>query len=516
MTSPLVECIPNFSEARRPQVVQAIVDVLSAVSGVQVLDQHSDTDHNRTVVTLVGEPAAMEIALFQAIKKAAELIDMDQHQGEHPRLGATDVVPFVPVSGISMAECVEVARRLGKKVGEELGIPVYLYEQAATRSDRHNLEDIRRGQYEGLKAEIETNPDRIPDFGPRQLGKAGATVIGAREPLVAFNIYLTTDDVEIARKIAKTIRFSNGGLRYLKAMGVMVDGRAQVSMNLTDFRKTPIAQVVEMVRRETQRYGVGIHHSELVGLIPQQALVDAAVWYTQMDEFEVHQILENELLSSGGIQKKSEQTKEESTFLDQLASAAPTPGGGSASAFTAAEGAALIAMVARLTVGKKKYASVEKEMWTLIEKSEELRQQLTLMVKEDAAAFEKVMAAMKLPKDTVEHELTRKTAIQNASIEAANVPLKTAQLALEVLGLSILAARSGNANAISDAGTASALAHAAIVGAGGNVRTNLTGISDSALMEPILKKLGAVEQKAAALDVEVRRVVKERANLTIW
>jgi glutamate formiminotransferase / formiminotetrahydrofolate cyclodeaminase len=290
MTSALVECIPNFSEGRRPQVIEAIITALKSGSGVQVLDQHSDIDHNRTVVTLIGKPRAMEIALFNAIKKAAELIDLDQHQGEHPRIGATDVVPFVPISGISMAECVEMARRLGKKIGEELGIPVYLYEEAATRPDRHNLEDIRRGQYEGLKTEIETNPDRIPDFGPRKLGKAGATVIGAREPLVAFNIYLTTEDVEIAKKIAKTIRFSSGGLRYLKAMGVLVNGRAQVSMNLTDFRKTSIAQVVEMVRREAQRFGVEVHHSELVGLIPQQALVDAAVWYTQLDGFKNHQI----------------------------------------------------------------------------------------------------------------------------------------------------------------------------------------------------------------------------------
>jgi glutamate formiminotransferase/formiminotetrahydrofolate cyclodeaminase len=516
MTSPLVECIPNFSEARRPQVVQAIVSVLSDVFGVQVLDQHSDTDHNRTVVTLIGEPAAMETALFLAIKKAAELIDMDEHQGEHPRLGATDVVPFVPISRFSMAECVEMARRLGKKVGEELGIPVYLYEEAATRPDRHNLEDIRRGQYEGLKAEIEINPERIPDFGPCKLGKAGAVVIGAREPLVAFNIYLTTQDVEIAKKIAKTIRFSSGGLRYLKAMGVLVDGRAQISMNLTDFRKTPIAQVMEMVRKETQRYGVGVHHSELVGLIPQQALVDTAVWYTQLDQFEGNQILENKLISSGGDLKESRRAEEGFEFLDQLASAAPTPGGGSASAFTAAEGAALIAMVGRLTVGKKKYAAVEKEMWTIIEKAEELRGQLTRAVKDDAVAFEMVMAAIKLPKDTPDQELARKDAIQKASLEAAKVPLKTAKSALEVLALSVQAARFGNTNAISDTATASALAHAAIVGAGSNVRINLAGISNEGLIEPISKELSAIEQKAAAQDLEIRNVIKERANLSLW
>jgi glutamate formiminotransferase/formiminotetrahydrofolate cyclodeaminase len=516
MTSPLVECIPNFSEGRRSQVVEAIIAALNVGSGVQILDHHSDVDHNRTVVTLIGEPSAMETALFSAIKKAAELIDLDQHQGEHPRMGATDVVPFVPISGISMAECVEMARRLGKKVGEELAIPVYLYEEAATRPDRHNLEDIRRGQYEGLKAEIATNPDRIPDFGPRKLGKAGATVIGAREPLVAFNIYLTTEDVGIAKKIAKTIRFSSGGLRYLKAMGVLVNGRAQVSMNLTDFRKTSIAQVVEMVRREARRYGVGVQHSELVGLIPQQALVDAAVWYTQLDGFENHQILENELFSSSGTVAKSSEAGEGLDFLDQLASAEPAPGGGSASAYTAAEGAALVVMVGRLTVGKKKYATAEKEMLEMIEKAEDLRRKLTLAVKDDAAAFEKVMAAMKMPKESPEQELVRKEAIQKANLEAASVPLLTAGLALEVMGLSILAARSGNANAISDAATASALAHAAIVGAGGNVRINLTGISADSHSRPILKVMGEIEQKASVLDLEIRSVVKERANLILW
>jgi glutamate formiminotransferase / formiminotetrahydrofolate cyclodeaminase len=516
MTSPLVECIPNFSEGRRPQVVDAIIAALKSGAGVQVLDHHSDIDHNRTVVTLIGEPTAMEIALFSAIKKAAELIDLDTHQGEHPRMGATDVVPFVPISGISMAECVEMARRLGKKVGEELGIPVYLYEEAATRPDRHNLEDIRRGQYEGLKIEIETNPDRIPDFGPSKLGKAGATVIGAREPLVAFNIYLTTGDVGVAKKIAKIIRFSSGGLRYLKAMGVLVNGSAQVSMNLTDFRKTSIAQVVEMVRREARRYGVEVHHSELVGLIPQQALVDAAVWYMQLDGFESHQILENELMTSVSGMTKSIEAGEGVDFLDQLASAAPTPGGGSASAYTAAEGAALIAMVGRLTVGKKKYAPVEKEMLKMVGQAEQLRRKLTLAVKEDAGAFEKVMAAMKLSKESPEQELVRKEAIQKASLEAASVPLLTANLALEVMVLSVLAARSGNSNAISDAATASALAHAAIVGAGGNVRINLTGISEDPRSQPILKTLDEIEQKASVLDLEIRTVVKERANLILW
>jgi glutamate formiminotransferase / formiminotetrahydrofolate cyclodeaminase len=252
----LIECIPNFSEARRPEVVDQIVTAVTTVDEVHLLDRSSDLDHNRTVLTFAGPPQAVEEAAFRAIKTAAELIDLNQHTGEHPRIGATDVCPFVPLSGVSMEECVAIAKRLGQRVGDELGIPVYLYEQAATRPGRANLENIRHGEYEGLKEEIASNPDREPDYGPPELGPAGATVIGARSYLIAYNVYLTTTDVEIAKKIAKTIRHSSGGLRYVKALGLLVEGRAQVSMNLTDYRKTPIALVVETIRREAARYGV--------------------------------------------------------------------------------------------------------------------------------------------------------------------------------------------------------------------------------------------------------------------
>ena len=285
MAMPLVECIPNYSEGRRPEIIDQIIAAILSVPNVQILDRHSDVDHNRTVLTLLGEPEPIKEAVFRSIAKAAELIDMNEHQGEHPRIGATDVVPFVPIRDVSMAECIDLARQLGEKVSTVLGIPVYLYEEAASTPERVNLENIRKGQYEGLKHEIGVNPDRKPDYGPNELGKAGAVVIGAREALIAFNVYLTTEDESIAKKIAKTIRYSSGGLRFVKAMGVLVDGRAQVSMNLTNFRKTPIALVVETIRREAARYGVAIHHSELVGLIPQEALVDSAVWYTQLDQF---------------------------------------------------------------------------------------------------------------------------------------------------------------------------------------------------------------------------------------
>jgi glutamate formiminotransferase len=292
----IVECVPNFSEGRRPEVLNAISDAIRGHADVRLLDIERDADHNRSVFTLVAPPEALVPAMFDAIKTAASLINLDQHRGQHPRIGATDVVPFVPVRGVAMEECIALARELGRRVGEELGIPVYLYEQAATRPERVNLADVRRGEYEGLKVDIGTDADRAPDFGPARLGPAGATVIGARAPLIAFNVYLNTSNVEIAKAIAKAIRHSNGGLRYVKALGLLVNGKAQVSMNLTDFTKTPVHRVVELVRLEAARYGVTVESSELVGMIPQQALIDAAAWYLQLHNLESSMVLENRLV----------------------------------------------------------------------------------------------------------------------------------------------------------------------------------------------------------------------------
>ncbi|MDK2980849.1 MAG: glutamate formiminotransferase / formiminotetrahydrofolate cyclodeaminase [Chloroflexota bacterium] len=510
MAYPLVECIPNFSEGRRPEVVEQIKAAVTSVSGVKLLDGHSDPDHNRTVLTILGAPQAVKEAVFRAIAKAAELIDMDQHQGEHPRLGATDVVPFVPIREVSMADCVALAQELGKQVGEELGIPVYLYEAAAARPERTNLEDVRRGQYELLKEELGVKAERDPDFGPRKLGKAGATIIGAREPLIAYNIYLNSDDVSIAKKIAKTVRFSSGGLRYVKAMGVMVEDQAQVSMNLTNFRKTPIALVYETVVREAQRYGTSPHHSELVGLIPQEALVDAAVWYTQMDQFEPEQILENRL--AGGDNSQAEAGE---NFLDALASDAPTPGGGSAAAFTAAEAAALVAMVARLTLGKKKYAEVEDQMKDLAEQADALRAQLNAAIAEDSQAFEAVMQAYRLPKEDEAQVEQRNVAIQAATLQAARVPLQTAETTLEVMRLAEQAAAQGNLNAITDAWSAAVLAHAAISCAGANVRINLSGLKDEQETRALGQRLAVVDQAAEKLLKDIRTNIKNRAGIDL-
>lgn len=512
MGKKLVECIPNFSEGRDEQVIEGILGVFIPYENVSILDYHSDKDHNRTVITIVGTPGEIEESVFQAIKKAGELIDMDKHKGEHPRIGATDVVPFVPIRNMDVRECIEIAERLGERVGRELNISVYLYEEAARTPERKNLENLRKGQYEGLKEEINSSPARKPDFGPSELGKAGATVIGARAPLIAFNVYLDTDDTAIAKKIARTVRFSSGGLRFVKAMGVMVEGRAQVSMNLTNFNKTAIPQVVEMIRKEAERYGTAIHHSELVGLIPQKALIDSAIWYLHLDQFSDEQILERKLESAIEEQQKGSL---EYAFLDALASKEPTPGGGSAAAFTAGEAAALIAMVGRITLGKKKYASVQKEMDEIVRKAEVLREKLSELIDKDAEAFEAVMRAYRLPKDNEEQKKKRESSIQAATLEAAKVPLKTCHVALEVLSLTVRVAEKGNKNAITDAGTASALAVAAISGAGANVRINLQSLTDKSNRERLTTQLEGLESETRELDEQVRDHLKTRAQITL-
>lgn len=515
MANPLVECIPNFSEARRPEVVESILQALTAVPGVAVLDRHSDMDHNRTVITYVGSPAAVEEAAFQAIRCAATLIDLNVHRGEHPRLGATDVVPFVPIRDISMQDCVEMARRLAKRVGEELEIPTYLYEEAASRPERKNLEDVRRGEYEALKEEIGVRPERRPDFGPERVSPAGATIIGARQPLIAFNVYLTTDDVSIAQKIAKAVRNSSGGLRFVKALGLLVEGRAQVSMNLTNYRQTPIARVVETVRREAERYGVGIRNTEMVGLVPQDALVDAAVWYTQLDMFDPReQILETRLHDAQAQGEAAAQATVESSFLDDLAKGTPSPGGGSASAHAGATAAALVAMVARLTVGKKKYAAVEARMWQIVEQAEALRSELTKAVLEDGAAFDAYLAAVRLPKDTPEQQVARAAALEQATLATIDVPLSVSRNAVDVLRLAVEAARSGNVNAISDAASGAALARAALTGSSLNVRINCPNLPDRAAAQVYVDEINQLDRQASVLESELREALIQRGSLS--
>jgi len=505
----LVECIPNFSEARRPEVVDQIVAALVSVPEIRLLDRSSDLDHNRTVLTYAGPPQAVEEAAFRAIRKAAELIDLDRHTGEHPRIGATDVVPFVPISGVTMDECVAMAARLGRRVAAELEIPIYLYENAATRPDRTNLENIRKGQYEGLKAEIGTDPNRAPDFGPSHLGPAGATVIGARPALIAFNVYLTTDDVQAAKKIARTVRHSSGGLPYVKALGLLVDGRAQVSMNLTNFRETPIHLVVESIRTEARQAGLDIHHSELIGLIPQEALLDTAVSYAQLDQFKPDQVLETRLAMLQSTVSDS------NTFLDSLAAPTAAPGGGSAAAYAAAIAAGLVSMVAGLTVGKEKYAEFEAEMKTVLARAETLRRELTTAVTDDAHAFEAVMAAFRLPKDTPENEQARNLAIEDATLNAAQIPLLVARKAVEVMSLAERCAHIGNLSAISDSASAVSIARAALISAGYNVRINVDALQKRAGGESFIMEVDALEGRATRINRQTRHILRERAGMKL-
>lgn len=498
----LIECIPNFSEGRRPEVIEQITAAIQAAGG-KVLDHHSDHDHNRTVITFVGDAATVEAAAYAAIAKAAELIDLNQHHGEHPRIGATDVVPFVPLEGATIQDCIAIARRLGERVGNSLNIPVYLYEAAATRPNRVNLEDIRKGNYEGLKVEIATNPDRKPDFGPSALGSAGATVIGARAPLIAFNVYLNTSDVVIARKIAQAIRHSSGGLRFIKGMGVLVDGLAQVSMNFTDFTKTPLARVVETIRREANRYGVTVVRSELVGLIPQAALVDAAQWYLQLDQFEADQILETRL-----YRVRSQTESESDSFLNDLAAGTAAPGGGSAAAYAGAMAAALVGMVARLTIGKKKYQEVQAEMQSIAENADHLRSLLHSAVVEDSNAYTEVMKAMKLPEGE-ERDETLEAALQHA----AEVPLRVARDAVAIMALAAAVAQKGNVNAISDAGSAMHLGYSSMNAAALTVRINAEAATDREAAQAWLQEIHGLETRANDLVNQIKRVTKERAGL---
>jgi glutamate formiminotransferase len=297
----IVECIPNFSEGRRSEVIDQIVAAIKSIPGAVLLDHESDPNHNRSVVTFVAPPERVVDAAIAAAKKAAELIDLNTHTGEHPRMGSTDVIPFVPISGVTMDECVALARSCGERMSSELGIPVYLYEKAATRPERENLAAVRKGQFEGIRDDIANNEARRPDFGePRVHPTAGITAVGARPPLIAYNVNLGTSDIEIANKIARAVRHQSGGLRYVKALGFELKDRGivQVSMNMVNYEGTPLFRAFEMIKREAERYGVGIVGSEIVGLVPQRALNSVADFYLQLEKFSEDQILEHRLAAA--------------------------------------------------------------------------------------------------------------------------------------------------------------------------------------------------------------------------
>ena len=474
--STLVECVPNFSEGRDKAKVDAIVEAMK-VEGVYLLDREMDTDHNRCVITLVGERAAIEEAAIRGVGKASELIDLNAHKGAHPRMGAADVIPFIPIEGVTLEDCVAMARHVGAEIWKRYKIPVYLYEAAATTPERQNLEYIRRGQFEGIKTDIATNPARKPDFGDAQLHlTAGAVVVGARKALIAYNVFLNTSDVEIAKKVAKAVRFSSGGLRFVKGAGFLVRGQAQVSMNLTDFEQTPIHRAFELVKMEAARYGVVPVSSEIVGLIPKKALEAAAEWFLQVENFDSSLILENRLaavmtgkLAVGGLRAGVE------PFVEQLAAPSATPGGGSAAAASGAMAAGLASMVASMSRGKKAYVQHEAELSEAIARLSQLREELKSAIDADAESYNAVMKAYKEAKQSANCE----TLIEAALKSATDVPLGVAKKSQEVSRIAERLRGITNPNMKSDLTTAVAVSRAAIEGALANVDINLESIKDA-------------------------------------
>lgn len=482
----LVECVPNFSEGRDASKMDAIVSAMREVPGVYLLDRESDRDHNRSVVTLAGEPEAVAEAALRGVGKAAELIDLTKHSGAHPRLGATDVVPFIPIEGATIEDCVALAKKVGREIWERFRIPVYFYEAAAQRPERANLENIRKGQFEGLLEEVPRNMDRAPDIGEQRLhATAGATVVGARKFLIAYNINLNTPDVGIASRISKNIRFSSGGLRYVKAMGVDLRGRnlAQVSMNLTDFEQTPIHRVFEMVKREAERYGVSIVGSEIVGLLPKRAIEMTADFYLQLENFSPAQVFENRIEASlAGAASREEPgnlTSLVQPFLDAVAQPTATPGGGSVAALAGALGASLGQMVAGLSRKRKSQAAYVEPLSDALAEFHSASGVLAEAIDRDAASFESVMAAYQLPQSTSEEQGRRASAIQNALQGAASVPMEVARKAAEIFDRLAELERIASPSMLSDIRVGRLMAGAAVRGALENVAINLESITDA-------------------------------------
>ncbi len=491
MPSTLVECVPNFSEGRDKSKVDAIVEAMK-IPGVFLLDREMDSDHNRCVITLVGEREPIQEAAIRGVGKAAELIDLTKHQGAHPRMGAADVVPFIPIDGVTIEDCVAMARHVGAEISKRFQIPVYLYEAAAATPERQNLENIRRGQFEGIRAEIATNPARKPDFGEARVHPtAGATVVGARKFLIAYNVFLNTPDVGIAKKIAKAVRFSSGGLRFVKGAGFLVRGLAQVSMNLTDFEQTPVHRAFEAVRREAARYGVMPVSSEIVGLIPKKALEQAAEWFLQVENFDSSLILENRLaavmggkMAVGGLRAGVE------PFIEQLAAPTATPGGGSAAAASGAMAAGLANMVAAMSRGKKAYVQHEGALSGAIARLGQLREELKAAIDADAESYNLVMKAYKAAKESSNGD----AGITAALKQATSIPLGVAERVAEVARIAEELGPITNPNMKSDLTTSVALAQAALTGALANVEINLESLKDEAFVAQTRSKAAALRE----------------------
>jgi len=600
----IVECVPNFSEGRDQAIIKEITDLIEAVKGVKLLDVDPGADTNRTVVTFIGNPEAVPEAAFRAVKRAAELIDMSKHHGSHPRMGATDVLPFVPVSAVTMDDCVAIAKIVGKRIGEELQIPIYLYEYAASRPERRNLAAIRSGEYEALPSKL-TDPNWRPDFGPATFNaRTGATVVGARDFLIAYNINLNTTDRRYATDIAYTLRergrqkrrgnidpfyykgkivkyeagkfpcgpcdfvgstvaelaahyreahvkdlyarlkelgyddnnligkevYDDGLFTHVKAVGWVVENykRAQISINLTNFKITPAHVVLEAARELAAKRGIAITGSEVVGVIPYEAMLASGKFYLKRMKKSsgtpVEDVIETAIQSMGlrdvalfetekkiiGMPERAGifVNKKMTGFIDEVSRDSPAPGGGSIAALAGSIAAALASMVANLSIGKGEFDSKYDELNDLAEKAQDIKDQLLNAVDEDAQAFNTVLEAMRLPKDTDEQKATRQRALEEGYKHATQVPLTTARLCRLALDLCLAAARAGNTAAMSDAGVGALMAHAGLQGAIYNVRINLPSIKDQSFVMEIQKQLDELLQEAH----EVAEAVKEEVE----
>ena len=505
----LIECVPNFSEGRRQEAINSIADAIRSTPGVTLLDVESNPDHNRSVISFVGEPGPVRQAALAASAKAIELIDLTSHKGEHPRMGAVDVVPFVPLSGATMDDCVTLAKDFGREFAERFHVPVFLYEEAASTPERRNLADVRAGEFEALRDKIGRDPAKRPDFGPDKIHPtAGATAVGAREILIAYNVNVGTNNLAIAKKIAHQLRAKDGGLAYVKALGFELKERGivQISMNMTDYHKSQLFKAEELVKLFAERYGVPVVGSEIVGLVPMDALVDSAEFYLKLENFSREQILEKRLFAPTPTSLTDLSL---SRFSEEVASKKATPGGGSVSAYMGALAAGLVCMVARITLSKKEVGQESDQLQELVRKGEDLRQRFLGLVVEDAESFDAVMQAFKLPKDKPD---VRRKAIQETTMRAAEIPLRTLESSIEVLRLSNEVAKCGATNALSDVTTSVAGARAAIEGAAGNVLINLDALDDKPYVDQTRSRVSKLRKEGLQLEQQIQELIVSRSR----
>jgi glutamate formiminotransferase/formiminotetrahydrofolate cyclodeaminase len=498
----LIECVPNFSEGRDLSVVNAIRDRIAAVSGVSILDVTSDASHNRSVITFVAPATSVGDAAMAAVRAARDSIDLTRHSGAHPRIGATDVVPFIPLAGATMEDCIAIARDVGRRIGEELAIPVYLYERAATRPSRRNLADVRRGEFEGLRDVIGSDPERTPDFGPARVHPtAGAIAVGARPFLIAFNMYIGgAEHLAAAKEVARAIRESSGGLPAVKALGLEVDGQAQVSMNLVDVERTPVSVTYATVEREARARGLDITWSEVIGLVPERVAFDVASTALKLRDDIGSHVLERVVMAT-----RTEHSLAE--FVDSVADSSPVPGGGSVAAVAGALASALIGMVAGVTIGRERYAAVEAEMLEMRASAQRIARELQELARLDAESYTRVTDARRLPRGNAAETATRDRAVRTALLEAMDVPLRVARIAEQVARLAQSAAASGNSNAITDAGVAALLASAACTGAAYNVRVNAKSLRDAPEAVAAVQESITLAASAQSVAAQVAQVV---------